>query len=147
MFTHPRIKANLTRASVDGDKLFLYDEGRQTLLEDRAAAAIAPLLDGTRPLDELLAEVGEIPFAQVLAALTKLERSVIVDGPGTGDPAVDAWWIARCGSLARGECRAAVSLTALGDAPGAGLATLARGHRAADGGFGRGGRRLWRPKV
>ena len=33
MHEHPRIKAHLTRASVDGDKLFLLDEaGRATRL-------------------------------------------------------------------------------------------------------------------
>ncbi len=117
MLTHPRIKASLTRASVDGDKLFLFDEGRQTLLEDRAAAALAPLLDGTRALDELITELPGVPFTEVLAALAKLERlGHLVDGPGSGDARADAWWDAL--GVAAGAGTATISLTALGDSPG-----------------------------
>src|SRR6478735_9007649 len=126
MFKHPRIKATLTRASVDGDKLFLFDEGRQTLLEDRAAASLAPLLDGTRPLDELLAELDGVPFPEVLAALAKLERlGHLVEGPGTGDAGADAWWDAQgvAPTLAAGRiAEAQVSLTVLGAAPAATVA-------------------------
>ncbi|HEY5294934.1 MAG TPA: TOMM precursor leader peptide-binding protein [Gaiellaceae bacterium] len=139
MFKHPRIKATLTRASVDGDKLFLFDEGRQTLLEDRAAASLAPLLDGTRPLDELLGELDGVPFPEVLAALAKLERlGHLVEGPGTGDAHADAWWDAQgvAPTLAAGRiAEAQVSLTVLGDAPAAAVAdAFARAGLALDDG-------------
>src|SRR5271167_581819 len=46
MLKRPRLKAGLTRATVDGDKLFLISEYKHFLLEGRTAAAVAPLLNG-----------------------------------------------------------------------------------------------------
>jgi ribosomal protein S12 methylthiotransferase accessory factor len=123
MLTHPRIKASLTHASVDGDKLFLYDENRHYVVESRAAASLAPLLDGTRTLDELIAALPELGLVDVLSALQKLEQlGHLVDGAGSGDPAADAFWDAQgvdpraAAERVRG---ADVALTALGAAPAA----------------------------
>jgi ribosomal protein S12 methylthiotransferase accessory factor len=121
MLTKPRLKTTLTRAAVDGDKLFLFDEGRQTLLEDPVAAALAPLLDGTRELDDLIEALSSYPFAKVVAALTKLERlGLLVDGAGTGDARADAFWDAL--GLVPTETAARIAAAriapvALGDAP------------------------------
>jgi ribosomal protein S12 methylthiotransferase accessory factor len=123
VFDHPRIKASLTRASVDGDKLFLFDEGRQTLLEDRAAVALAPLLDGTRSLDEIVAALPSLPFARVLTALGKLERlGHLVEGPGGGDARADAWWDALGTDPRDAVAGGAVALTTLGETPRAQVA-------------------------
>jgi ribosomal protein S12 methylthiotransferase accessory factor len=142
MHEHPRIKAHLTRASVDGDKLFLFDEaGRQTLLEDRAAATLAPLLDGTRALDELLTELPGMSMAAVVGALVKLDRlGHLVDGPGTDDLAADAWWDTLgvdprvASDIVAG---ATVSLTSLGDVPARAVegALERAGLTLGDGGF------------
>jgi bacteriocin biosynthesis cyclodehydratase domain-containing protein len=141
MLKHPRIKASLTRASVDGDKLFLFDENRHYLLEGRAPAALAPLLDGTRPLDQLIAELDGISFTDVLAALQKLEGlGHLVDGPGSGDPRADAYWDAQGvdpRSAAQRVATAEVSLTVLGAAPGGLVRDVFEraGLNVADGGF------------
>ncbi len=137
MLNRPRLKAYLTRASVDGDKLFLFDEGRHTLVEGRTAVALAPLLDGTRELDELLAEVDGLPLPEVLATIAKLEGlGHLVDGPGTGDAAVDAWWDA-LGADPLEAAALRVSATAFGGVDAAPvLAALRRaGLEVGDGGL------------
>ncbi len=97
MLQRPRIKAHLDVAAVDSDKVFLYDEYRQFLLEGTAMSRLAPLLDGTRTLADLLGAVGEeLPLSETLAALTRLERGGhLVDGPVEDSPggrAEVAWW-------------------------------------------------------
>jgi ribosomal protein S12 methylthiotransferase accessory factor len=137
MLKNPRIKASLTRASVDGDKLFLFDENRHYLLEGRAPAAVAPLLDGTRTLDVLLAELDGVPFLDVVAALQKLAGlGLLVDGPGSGDAHADAFWDAQGvdpGAATERVVGTAPSLTVLGGPGDVVRDVFARSGLAVDG--------------
>jgi bacteriocin biosynthesis cyclodehydratase domain-containing protein len=91
MLKRPRLKANVTRATVDGDKLFLISEQRHVLLEGRAAAAVAPFLNGEHTTAEIAGELADLPVGDVLGTVAKLEKlGQLVEGPGVG--ASDAWW-------------------------------------------------------
>jgi ribosomal protein S12 methylthiotransferase accessory factor len=91
MLKRPRLKAGLTRATVDGDKLFLISEQRHYLLEGRAAAGVAPLLTGEHTTAEIAAELSDLPMTEVLGTVAKLEQlGQLAEGPGAGT--TDAWW-------------------------------------------------------
>jgi bacteriocin biosynthesis cyclodehydratase domain-containing protein len=92
MQDRPRLKRNLVVATVDGDKLFLIDDERHFLLEGRAFAALAPLLDGGHDVASLLESV-KLPLPEVLSALTRLDRlGHLAEGAGNGDALADAYW-------------------------------------------------------
>jgi len=92
MLKRPRLKASLTRATVDDDKLFLISEQKHYLLEGKAAAAVAPLLNGEQSTAEIAAELPSLPLSEVLGTVAKLERlGHLAEGPAD-DGAGSAWW-------------------------------------------------------
>jgi len=139
MLKRPRLKAGLTRATVDGDKLFLISEQRHYLLEGRAAAGVAPLLTGEQTTAEIAAELADVPVGEVLGTVAKLEKlGHLVEGPGVG--AEDAWWdAAGVEPFVAAERLASfvVSVTAADGAPAelVGEALERAGLRLGEGGF------------
>ncbi len=94
MIEQPRIKAHLDVAVVDDDKVFLSNEGAHYLVEGRAANAVAGLLDGSRQLDEVLADLPRtVGLGPVMAAIDRLGRAGhVASGPATDDAGATAWW-------------------------------------------------------
>ena len=93
MLERPRLRRNLTVATVPPDKLFITDGTRQSLVEGEVAVALAPLLDGERTTAEILAEFAHLPMGLVLGNLTRLERlDYLTDGRAGGEAAAVAHW-------------------------------------------------------
>jgi oxazoline/thiazoline synthase len=141
MLKRPRLKASLTLATVDENKLFLISEQRHVLLEGRVAAAVAPLLTGELTTAEIAAELAELPLAEVLGTVDKLQRlGQVVEGPGAGAASSVAWWDAAGIDPDQAAERLdafTVSVSAIGDAP-AGLVEdllAGAGLPTGDGGF------------
>jgi oxazoline/thiazoline synthase len=77
----------------DDGRVFLIGEGTQFLLEDRTAAALVPLLDGTREVAELIGELGAYSPAKVFGILRRLEAlGLLVDGAAGPDLPAAAFW-------------------------------------------------------
>lgn len=127
MIDRPRLKAHLEAVVVDGDKLFLLHEGKHFIVEGRAVARLAPVLDGTREVSDLLAELGgELPLPEVMRTLAKLEAlGYLVDGPPVGEPGSVAWWDAAGiapGRVAEAVAQTPVEVVAAGAVPTDGIA-------------------------
>jgi ribosomal protein S12 methylthiotransferase accessory factor len=91
--THPRLKAHLRVVVVDDDRVFLLGEETQFLLEGRTAAALMPLLDGTREVAELIGELGAHSPAEVFAILHRLQGlGLLVEGAAGPDLRAAAFW-------------------------------------------------------
>ncbi len=81
-------------AVVDDDKVFLATEDATYLVEGRAVNGVLPLLDGTRPLDEIIAGASSaLALAPMMAAVRRLERAGhLASDPAGDDPSATAWW-------------------------------------------------------
>jgi bacteriocin biosynthesis cyclodehydratase domain-containing protein len=91
--TQPRLKGHLKVVVVDDDKVFLMSDGNHFLLEGGTAAALVPLLDGTRELADLIGELGAHPPGGVLASVRRLEGlGLLVEGATGPDPSQAAFW-------------------------------------------------------
>ncbi len=78
---------------VDDVRVFLIGEETQLLLEGRTAAALMPLLDGTRAIAELIGELGSHRPAEVFAILHRLNGlGVLVEGAAGPDLRAAAFW-------------------------------------------------------
>src|SRR4051794_27108638 len=115
MLSRPRLRRCFEPVSHDGRELFLLDETRQHLFQGAIYARLAPLLDGTRSLEDLLRDAAPHPMHEVLLALGQLEgRGCLVDGPlRSAEP--ESAWFESMGGEAPDE-RPRVSLQAVGDA-------------------------------
>lgn len=90
---HPRLRADYEPVVVgDGSRLFLLGESRRLVVDDRAAADLVPLLDGTRTVGALaVAMDGRHPLVAVLRALRRFEAlGVLADGPAGRIPVGEA---------------------------------------------------------
>jgi ribosomal protein S12 methylthiotransferase accessory factor len=87
------LKGHLKVVVVDDDKVFLMTDESHFLLEGRTAAALIPLLDGTRTLADLLGELGEHPPGAVLGTIRRLQGlGLLVEGSAGPDPAGTGFW-------------------------------------------------------
>jgi ribosomal protein S12 methylthiotransferase accessory factor len=79
-------KRHLRVEAVPGDAVYLLAESGTTALHGAAAHILAPLLDGSRPLEEVLASAAaELTPAEAGSALAELGRAGLI---GYRDPAV-----------------------------------------------------------
>src|SRR3954454_15053679 len=120
MLDRPRLRGNLSVATVAPDKLFISDGSRQSLIEGEVAVALAPLLDGELTTPEIVARLSRVPIGAVLGTLNRLERlDYLVDGGIDGaHPAAAAHWdAARVGARAASASTATITLEAVGAAP------------------------------
>ena len=94
MIDQPRVKAHLDVAVVDDDKVFLASEDATYLVEGRSVNGVLRLLDGTRPLDEIIAGApAGLALAPMMAAVSRLERAGhLASDPVGDDPSATAWW-------------------------------------------------------
>jgi oxazoline/thiazoline synthase len=88
-----RLRADVRADVLDAGHVLVVDDGQARVLTGRAVAAMVPLLDGNRTVDQLVTSLhpGVFP-AEVYFAADLLARSgLTVDGP-PGDPAEEAFW-------------------------------------------------------
>ncbi|MYW51685.1 TOMM precursor leader peptide-binding protein [Streptomyces sp. SID8376] len=91
-------KRHLRAEVVAGDATYLLSEYEVTALRARGLEQLAPLLDGTRDLSELQRELAPTMSASDVASLVgALGRAGLLHtrrsrAPGTGDPALAAYW-------------------------------------------------------
>ncbi|SDZ01504.1 ribosomal protein S12 methylthiotransferase accessory factor [Amycolatopsis xylanica] len=96
----PRLRADYQAVRLtgeDGAYLVVAGETREFVIEDAVAAELSGLLDGTRPLSELIRLTAEShPIDHVARALGRLGRlGVLADGPAGVDERRAAAWDAR----------------------------------------------------
>lgn len=122
----PRLKPWYRRAEVDGSLVF--EHGQSAVVFAGAAAArllppLLPLLDGTRAVEQIVAELGAASQPAVVHALRLLDRrGLLLDG-GAGDADPAARFLAATG---RGVSAAAVRAALAGaDVPTAGSSPVA----------------------
>src|SRR4051812_3732286 len=133
MLERPRLRRNLSVATVAPDKLFISDGTRQSLVEGEVAVALAPLLDGELTAGEILARFSHVPVGAVLATLTRLEQlDYLADGRVNGDAAAAAHWDAARVDPAQVAPAGASVEGAGGAATGPVLAAFARADLRAD---------------
>lgn len=94
MLAHPRLKRSFRPAVIEPGLLFLMSEHSELVFEGPAYVALAPLLDGTRSVAEILAAAaGKAPWPSLYAALALLERKgCLAEGNGLPDGASAAFW-------------------------------------------------------
>jgi ribosomal protein S12 methylthiotransferase accessory factor len=91
--THPRLKGYLRVVVVDDERVFLMSEESHYVLDGRTAAALVPLLDGTRALTDLVGELSGYPPGEVLGNLRRLDGlGLLVQGATGADPHAAAFW-------------------------------------------------------
>ncbi|WP_436528716.1 TOMM precursor leader peptide-binding protein [Actinoplanes sp. HUAS TT8] len=92
----PRLRADYQPFPVDGH-LAVVGEGRNLLIDNAAAAALAGLLDGTRTFADLAAALGDrFTVPELAAALRRMDRlGLLTDGPATVPAGHAAAWDAR----------------------------------------------------
>lgn len=93
----PRLRCDVVAVRLDDGHLVLLGEGRSLLIDDPATADLAELLDGTRALDDVLAQlVGQHPVTALTGSLSRLRALGLL---ATGAPATrtgqTAGWDAR----------------------------------------------------
>ncbi len=90
----PRFKQQLRPSIVPPGVLFLMSEHAEHVLEGPGFVALAPLLDGTRTIGEILQAAGsQAPWPHLMAALAQLEkRGCLAEGAVTGSVAEAAFW-------------------------------------------------------
>ncbi|MGC5010933.1 TOMM precursor leader peptide-binding protein [Streptosporangium sp. DT93] len=70
------MKAHFHVDVVDGERVFLFAEGKDFLVPGKAAATVLPYLDGRRTVSEIVQELaGTLPFTTVLATLRRFEMA------------------------------------------------------------------------
>jgi ribosomal protein S12 methylthiotransferase accessory factor len=87
-------KSHLVPHIVEGEAVYLVSERGVSVVNGRLAASLAPLLDGTRTLDEIGAELAAlVPAERVAGAVDTLVRGGWVGATGhRGSPATDAFF-------------------------------------------------------
>lgn len=94
MLQRPSFKTHLTAQVVETEGVVVLSEHGHTLLRGQLYAALAPLLDGERTLDQITEALAEIaPPAEVLYAVFRLERRGLLAEPVTElPPERTAFW-------------------------------------------------------
>jgi len=94
MFARPRLKRSFQASVVDPGLLFLLSEHAELVFDGPAYVALAPLLDGTRTVAEILTEAADkAPWPILYGALFHLEaRGCLVEGPALSDAGAAAFW-------------------------------------------------------
>ncbi|MET7618148.1 TOMM precursor leader peptide-binding protein [Streptomyces sp. NPDC005408] len=90
----PRVKAHYLREVVDGSKVFLLAEGKDYLVQGRAAALLLPYLDGTRTVPDIIQLLsGTLSIAETLTALRRYEAAGhLAEGrPDLPEPQLAYW--------------------------------------------------------
>ncbi|MEU3947724.1 TOMM precursor leader peptide-binding protein [Streptomyces sp. NPDC029526] len=88
-------KPHLTAEVVPGEGVYLVSERGVTALRGPGVTALAPLLDGSRSLDRLVADAERtVPARQVEAVVSRLRAAGLVDdrAPSAADSADLAFW-------------------------------------------------------
>ena len=142
----PRLgfKRHLRVVVAPDEQVYLFGERGLTVLAGRTVAAIAPLLDGSRDLPALLADLpGDIATDQITAALSELAEAgvltVLFEPSGADDRALAYWDAADldAASAATAVTNGTVAVVGVGEVAtsdtvgalrAAGLAVLAPGH-------------------
>ncbi|WP_374991253.1 TOMM precursor leader peptide-binding protein [Streptomyces sp. LHD-70] len=127
-------KSHLRVHTVPGEGVYLVSERGVTALHGSAITALAPLLDGTRDLDKLLADTaGVLAAPQVTRIVTRLtEGGFLTHLPGLAAavPAADRayWELAGLDGhhAARSVAEGSVAVLALGGGDGTGLSEALR---------------------
>ena len=93
MLSRPRLRRSISSVGHDGRELFLLEETRAHLFQGAIYARLAPLLDGTRALEDLVRDAAPHAMHEVFLALGQLEnRGCLVEGPPRRPDAESAWY-------------------------------------------------------
>jgi bacteriocin biosynthesis cyclodehydratase domain-containing protein len=132
MLSRPRFKNSYCVKAVGEQQVFLLNEHDYIVLEGRACNLLAPLLDGRRTVEEILAELdGEVALAEAIYTLRSLEEKGYVVEAEDGLPEDRAaFWEyldldGGAAALRLSEVR--VSIRTVGDVDGALLAGALQG--------------------
>src|SRR3954447_24460257 len=92
--TRPRFKRCFHVEVVDGEGVYLVSDRKQYVLQGELARRLAPLLDGTRGHDEIVAALApEYAPERTRRALAKLvERGYVVEADDAADPRRAPLW-------------------------------------------------------
>ncbi len=91
-------KPHLRMEQIPGEAVYLISDQRVTVLHGKQIAGLAPLLDGTRPLEQLVHDAGDVMTAEETARLVaRLDGAALLSGraPGPLTPersAARAYW-------------------------------------------------------
>jgi oxazoline/thiazoline synthase len=94
MFTRPRLKKSFAVEILEPRLLFLMSEHRQHVFEGESFVRLAPLLDGTHSLADIVGAVGgEIPLDAIYATLAQMQRrGCLVEAEGLPEWDHTAFW-------------------------------------------------------
>src|SRR4029077_7662537 len=94
MLARPRLKSCFRPIVLGSGPLFLLSEHAELVFEGPAYVALAPLLDGTRSVGEILATAAaKAPWPTLYLALAQLEaRGCLAEGPALSDDGAAAFW-------------------------------------------------------
>jgi oxazoline/thiazoline synthase len=98
----PAFRAGLAAAWVDPDQVFLLNETNRYVLRGRAYRVLAPLLDGSRTMADVVEEAGRaIDLPTAMYALEQLiRRGYVVDAEGDDSPGTVRAWVDALGVAA-----------------------------------------------
>ncbi|WP_437564588.1 TOMM precursor leader peptide-binding protein [Sorangium sp. So ce542] len=115
-----RFAPHLRPFAVGADRLLLVGDGDEVLLRGRYYAALAPLLDGTRTADVIVAALASLMLpAETLFALTLLhDRGWVVESDPGLQPEADAFWHSTGVDARQAAARLAETPVAVEAAPG-----------------------------
>jgi ribosomal protein S12 methylthiotransferase accessory factor len=94
MFERPKLRDHLRLGVVPPDRVVFAGEAGHQILRGRSCALVAPLIDGRRTPDDIIAELsGDVDAAQVAYVLELLETRSLIDEATDAVPrAVSAYW-------------------------------------------------------
>jgi oxazoline/thiazoline synthase len=94
MLARPRLKRSFRPIVLENGPLFLLSEHAELVFDGPAYVALAPLLDGTRTIGEVLAAAApKAPWPTLYVALSQLEaKGCLVEGPALSDEGTAAFW-------------------------------------------------------
>ncbi|MDI5973536.1 TOMM precursor leader peptide-binding protein [Streptomyces sp. SL13] len=115
----PRFKAHLVPQIVGPDRVFLVSEEGHYLVQGKAVAEVALLLDGTHTIAEMAEKLSDrFTLGEVVFAVSKFQRfRHLAEGPIGTDRAAVAFWEAQgvdAGEAARRLDEARVEITSVG---------------------------------
>lgn len=115
MLARPRLRHSFRATVIEPNLLFLLSEHAEHVFDGPAFTALAPLLDGSRTVAELLRDAaGKAPWPSLYAALAQLEgKGCLAEGPSLEAPEAAAFWDA-LGAVAEPGAGPRLALQALG---------------------------------
>jgi oxazoline/thiazoline synthase len=131
--SRPRFKSSLEPVIEPGVGLFLLSEERFVWLADPVFAAVAPMLDGVRDVEDIFLDMSKaFPMGQVFIALDHLRTAgYLAEGPLEDPRSATAFWehAGACPEQVRGRLGGgAVSIVTVGDADVGCLSALFEEH-------------------